>query len=170
MLAMAYRWQDVFSRQFGRQQKNAHATRPDPDERALLQLVMNEIIPVGDGMPSASEAGALTYLDLLTLQDPQVEAQLKKSLATLESVCAKRYAVDFPKLPRSLRVRALSEMEKGPAPQDFEALKNYVYEAYYTQPRVLGLIACRENAAAIADDLSLLAPVRAMNPIYRQVQ
>jgi len=170
ILAMAHRWQDLFSRELKGQETNAHATLPRQDDRALLQLVMDEMIPAGDGMPSASEAGALTYLNLLTLQDPQIEAQLKESLGTLQSLSIKRYAVDFPRLSPSLRVRVLSEMEKTPAPQDFEALKNYVYEAYYTQPRVLGLLVCRADAAEVGDDFSLLAPVRAMSSFYRQVQ
>lgn len=108
--------------------------------QGALGQVLDELIPAGDGMPSATEAGSLGYLERLARDHPEVATELDKSLAELDKACRRRFGAEFVNLPRARRVAALTWMEKESAREDFTKLRGYVYEAYYTRPEVWKLI------------------------------
>jgi hypothetical protein len=124
-------------------------------EREALHTAMDQIIPAGDGMPSASEAGGLEYLQRVARQEPEVANQLRSLLAELKER------------------KTLTEFE-AKDPQNFAHLRDYVYEAYYTQPRIWKLIGYHDYPTDHAGphlppfDESLLDPVRNRPKLYRE--
>jgi hypothetical protein len=143
-------------------------------ERDLLRVVMDEIIPAGDGMPAASEVGGVDYLDQLATRDKETAKELRESLAALEELSKKGFEGSFLSLSRKQRVESLSSLEKRDAGA-FKALRGYVYEAYYLQPRVQILIGYENHPTNQAGphlkpfDEAILAEVRKKPKYYREV-
>jgi hypothetical protein len=97
----------------------------DPATEKRLRSVMDEIIPREGNMPSASEAGGVAYFAGLKQHEPAVAAEV---LAALNKVGNSSRLVD-----------ALKQFEKED-PKQFKVLRDFVYEAYYTQPQIWKLI------------------------------
>ncbi len=147
----------------------------DRHQRELLRAAMDEIIPAGDGMPAASEAGGVEYLDQLARTAPDIKKELAKSLAALQEISRKQLAKDFLLLAPANRVEALKKLEKQKPPQLFTKLRDYVYEAYYTQPQVWKLIGYefyptnQHGPHMKPFDDAVLAEVRRKPKFYREV-
>src|SRR5262249_8784156 len=125
-------------------------------------------IPAGDGMPSASATGAPQYLEYLGLQYPGIQKEIERFLKGLGQVSAAAFGDEFPKLRADQRVKVLAAMEKtGSA--TFSSFANYVYEAYSTRPQVFGRLACSNPSLPVKDEEELLAPVRKLTHLYRDV-
>jgi hypothetical protein len=143
-------------------------------ERDLLRVAMDEIIPAGDGMPAASEVGGVDYLEQLVKNDNKTERELRKSLSELERLCSQQYKETFPSLSHESRIKALNSLEKS-NPTAFKALRDYVYEAYYVQPRVQILVGYDGHPTNQAGphlkpfDEAILAEVRKKPKFYREV-
>lgn len=78
-------------------------------------------------------------------------------------------------LPRAERIEALKEFERLDTQKLFSSLRDYVYEAYYTQPRVWKLIGYefyatnKSGPPMKAFDESPLAQVRKKPKLYKEV-
>jgi hypothetical protein len=107
--------------------------------RDLLHLAMDEIIPAGDGMPAASAVGGLDYLGKRAGSDAQAAKEMRGSLDALDELTQSRLKVSFLSLTHEQRVEVLTAFEKQDS-SGFKALRDYVYEAYYTRPAVWKLI------------------------------
>lgn len=146
----------------------------DADQRESLRAAMNEIIPARDGMPAASDAGGLEYLERVGRGEPQIEADLKQALDGLERMSQSRFRAAFTKVSSLQRVEVLSALETG-SPEVFAKLRDHVYESYYTQPKVWKLIGYEFYPTNEAGphmkpfDESVLAKVRQMPKLYREV-
>ena len=139
-----------------------------PDHLQVLAAAMDEIIPKGDGMPSATDAGGLEYLQYLGWQYQNIEREMAAFLEKVQQAASARFGKDFPGLQHEQRVQLLANLEKDRAP-GFARFVGYIYEAYYTRPQVQGAISCAKPPA-ITDELALLlAPVRNMKRLYREV-
>ena len=101
----------------------------------VLRRAMDEIIPAADGMPAASEVGGEEYLTHFASTNADVRDELQKSVDQLQRLSQARFGKDFVRLLRAQRVAILKEFERQ-VPQLFAALRDDIYEAYYTQPRV----------------------------------
>jgi Gluconate 2-dehydrogenase subunit 3 len=143
-------------------------------DRDLLRVSMDELIPAGDGMPAASEVDSVNYLDDLAGENEQVAKELRASLNALEEVSNGHFKTSFLSLSRELRVKALITLEER-NPNSFRDLRDYVYEAYYLQPRVRQLIGYEPHPTNGPGpmiqpfDESLLAAVRKKPKHYREV-
>jgi gluconate 2-dehydrogenase subunit 3-like protein len=139
-----------------------------------LRAAMDEIIPAVDGMPAASEVGGVEYLDRLAQESREIKVDLEKSLTALERASRKKFHRSFTSLSHSDRIKALSELEKQP--ELFATLRDFTYEAYYTQPRIWKLIGYEFYPTNQAGphmkpfDESVLAKVRKMPRLYREVE
>lgn len=149
----------------------ARTSRPafEESERLDLEAAMDEIIPAGDGMPAASEIGGVEYLERVAETDAKVTGEIKAALAAL----GRQSARPFHELDHEARVRALKKLE-GQDPEQFGHLRDYVYESYYTQPRVWKLIGYEfyptDHAGPRMEpfDESILEDVRKMPKLYRE--
>lgn len=115
------------------------AATPEAQQRDVLRSAMDEIIPAGDGMPAASEAGGVDYLEKLCARDAKISKDLHASLAALDELSQKQFQSAFVALSHDQRVQALTALEHQEA-EIFKTLRDYVYEAYYEQPQVWKLI------------------------------
>jgi len=141
-------------------------------EEPALRLVMEAIIPAGDGMPSAIEAGGLAYIAQLMQHEPDMANQLRHALESLEAFSMRRFDRPFTQLGEEERISALEELERD-APPQFTLLRDTVYESYYTQPSIWKLIgyvpypADHQGPHLKPFDESLLADVRKREKLYR---
>jgi Gluconate 2-dehydrogenase subunit 3 len=136
------------------------------DELNLLAAAMDEIIPQTDGMPSASGAGGIEYLQQLGWQYESIAGEIGAFLRLLQQESQKEFGTGFAALEDERRFALMKRIEKSD-PKLFSSFVTYVYEAYYTRPQVQGLLSCSIPPVA-ADDESLLAPVRKLAPLYRK--
>ncbi|HSU30054.1 MAG TPA: gluconate 2-dehydrogenase subunit 3 family protein [Bryobacteraceae bacterium] len=143
------------------------------DTQNALRTVMDLIIPAADGMPSASEAGGLTYLENLMQRSKDAATDIKKSLKVAEAFSGRSFKKPFSQLGKNDQIAVLKEMENT-ALGVFDALRAYVYESYYTQPAVWKLLGYElyptEHMGPHLEpfDDSLVANVRKMPKLYRE--
>ena len=146
----------------------------DPRLRKSLRAIMDEIIPAGDGMPAASQAGGLEYLERVSRQEPQIGADLEQALHALERLTESRFHAGLASVTTSQRVEILTALETQSS-EVFARLRDHVYEAYYTQPKIWKLIGydfypTNESGPRMKPfDESVLSNVRKMPRLYREV-
>jgi hypothetical protein len=142
--------------------------------RSTLQTVMDLLIPASDGMPSATEAGGLVYLERLMQHDKDAADDITKALTVADAFSEREFQKSFGDLDKHDQMAVLKEMENS-ALGVFDSLRAYVYESYYEQPAIWKLIGYElyptDHAGphlAPFDD-SLVANVRKMPKLYRDV-
>lgn len=152
------------------------AARPEvssawPDSvGAALRAAMDAIVPAADGMPAAGEAGVLAYLELVATRDADVRRQLRRAASALEK---RAHPSPFASLPGERRARVLAELE-AKEPTVFEALRDFVYEGYYTRPEVWKRLGFefygpdRPGPGVPPFDETSVERVRARPPLYRK--
>jgi hypothetical protein len=143
------------------------AARLTRENLKLLAAAMDDIIPPGNEMPSASAAGGVAYLEQLAWQYPSVLELITEFLHVLQ-LAAQKLGIEFGVVEQQRRAALLKDIEKS-TPQLFSSFVAHVYEAYYTRPQVQGLLSCSVPAIPAEDDESLLAPVRKFTRLYREV-
>jgi Gluconate 2-dehydrogenase subunit 3 len=150
----------------------ARAGTLQPDAQATLKTIMDLIIPAGDGMPSASQAGGLTYLESLMQSDKAAATDIAKALAVAEAFSERSFQKSFGQLTQEEQITVLKEMENT-ANGVFDLLRAYVYESYYTQPAIWKLIGYELYPTDHTGphlkpfDESLIADVRKFPKLYR---
>src|SRR5262249_19862569 len=105
------------------------------EELKLLAAVMDEIIPQVDGMPSASAAGGVEYLQQLGWQYTKALDEIKNFLRAVQQTSQKQFGIEFGGLEPQRRAALLKGIEKS-TEKLFSSFVSYVYEAYYTRPQV----------------------------------
>jgi Gluconate 2-dehydrogenase subunit 3 len=147
----------------------------DVPQRKLLRVAMDEIIPAADGMPAASEVGGVEYLTRIARENPKIKNELQKSLGALAALSRKQYGKEFTSLEHPARVEALKKFEGQRPKQNFVKLRDHVYEAYYTQPKIWKQIGYSFyptdglGPKMKPFDPSSLDRVRKMGKLYREI-
>ena len=154
------------------------AARPaglPPAERRRLRAAVDTIIPAEGRMPSASAAGGVAYLEGLASRDPAFRALLLDGLRALDARAKEAGPRGFAESGAAQQAHILGEAEKADAPAGFvAALRDAVYEAYYSNPEVWKLIGYRfrsgprPTAPLEPFDERRVARVRAMGRLYRE--
>ena len=133
--------------------------------RATLRAAVDRIIPARGKMPAASSVGAVEYLEALSARDQDIRQRLSKVNAAL--------GPSFADGSENEQVSALENLEKADPPS-FAALRDVVYEAYYTNPKIWTLIGYsfrrgNRRTAPLEDfDAALLARVQRLPRLYRE--
>jgi hypothetical protein len=154
-------------------QKQPASPRSVAVSRKSVRAVIDEIIPAGDGMPSASEAGGLEYLERVSARESEFAAEMERALEALERLSERRFHMTLAQLPSPRRVEILTALERQ-SPAEFAKLRDHVYESYYTQPRIWKLIGYRfyptdqPGPSMKPFDESVLAKVRRTPKLYRE--
>jgi hypothetical protein len=107
-------------------------------DRALWIAAMDTIIPRGDSMPSASEAGGIEYFERLKTSSSDIAKDFA-NFTELLSRLTQAKGEAFQQLSPGDRVVILQLAEKQ-EPVLFGKFRDYVYESYYTQPQIWKLI------------------------------
>ncbi len=142
------------------------------DTQSSLKTVMDMMIPASDGMPSASEAGGLAYLERLMERNEDAATDITKGLDVADAFSERSFSKPFGELEKDEQITVLKEMEDS-ALGVFDALRAYVYESYYTQPAIWKLIGYQLYPTDHAGphlqpfDDSLLANVQKLPKLYR---
>jgi hypothetical protein len=150
------------------------ALPPLPLDERTLAAVIEEIIPAGEGMPSASEAGVLHYFRQLAGQLPELPEALREALDAVEGSSQERFGGAFLDLSTPQRIDALERLEEED-PGVFGGLSVFVYEAYYVQPAVWELLGYEPYPTGEAGpsmepfDEAALDRVRSAPALYRGV-
>jgi hypothetical protein len=143
-----------------------------PDVQSTLKTIMDLIIPESDAMPSASQAGGLTYLESLMQHDKAAAVDITKGLAVAEAFSQRLFQKSYIQLERNDQIAVLKDMEDK-ALGVFDTLRAYIYETYYTQPAIWKRIGYELFPTDHIGphlkpfDDSLLANVRNMPKLYR---
>ena len=151
-------------------------TRISGVDRRALRAAADVIIPADRRMPAASAVGAVTYIQRLAAQDRALQTLLLEGLLAVGAHAEATFKIGFDRLPLHRQTDVLAHVEKANTPANFFAtLRDLVYEAYYTHPRVQKLIGYnfrsgrRRTAPLPPFDEDLVARVRQQPPIYRPV-
>lgn len=157
--------------------------------RETLRAAVDEIIPAGDGQPSAGEIGAHDYIEVLCGKVPEISASVGRALDRIEQLSQSRYKRPFARIAPSGRVRLLKSFERESARASageglygssganlFALLRDLVYEAYYTNPRVWPALGyefhptSRKGPEMAAFDEAILARMKRAPKSYREVK
>jgi len=133
--------------------------------RDLLALVLDTLVPAGDGFPGG--AVALDHVLALAAASADVASILERGLQAIDEMGA-----GFAPLDAGDRERALTRVEESHAAL-FDALVRHTYDGYYSHPAVIGRLGLepgpvqprghRIETAELPD----LGRVIARGPIYR---
>ena len=138
--------------------------------RATLLAAMDEIIPASDGMPAATAAHVMRYLDDVSARDADFRRDLRRAAAALDRRARPRR---FASLSAARRLRAIAALERE-EPVVFASLRDSVYEGYYTNPEIWSRIGFefygpeRPGPGMPPFDESAVKRVRAVPPLYRK--
>jgi len=125
-------------------------------------------------MPAASAVGGVEYVARVAREDAAIRRSITESLAGLEALSKKLKAKPFSTLTSAQRIETLKAYERQ-TPEAFVTLRDFTYEAYYTEPRVWKLIGYELHPTNEAGprvkpfDESVLAQVKKMPKRYREV-
>jgi hypothetical protein len=145
-------------------------------ERRTLRAAADAIIPAQGPMPAASAVGAVRYVERIARTDPVLAALLLDGLRAVESQATTTQSTRFHLIGMDQQAEILARLEKGDTPVGFfAALRDLVYEAYYTQPRIQKLLGYdfrsgrRRTAPLQPFDEQRVSRLRQMTPLYRKV-
>lgn len=117
-------------------------------QREILAAAADEIIPAGDGQPSAGEIGAIDYIEVLCGKAPEIADSVRLATDRIEAISTTRFRRPFVQVAAAGRVRILQTFEReslrtgageslygSSGTNLFGLLRDLVYEAYYTNPK-----------------------------------
>ena len=134
--------------------------------RDLLALVLDALVPAGDGFPAGSVA--LDHVLAMAAASPDVASMLERVLQAIDDA-----AGAFARLGADERERALGRVEKAHGAL-FDVLVRHTYDGYYSHPAVLGQLGLEPGPVQPrghrieSTELPDLGRVAARGPIYRQ--
>jgi hypothetical protein len=154
----------------------AQTSRLGNAERRTLRAAADVIIPAQGRMPAASAVNVGRYIARIGGSDPALDALLFDGLQAVEANAWAAHGTRFDLLAVGQQVEVIAGFEKLNLPAGFfTTLRDLVYEAYYTQSRVMKLLGYnfrsgrRRTAPVEPFDEERLARVRSLAPFYRQV-
>ena len=142
----------------------------DNSQQETLKLAMDEIIPANNKMPSASEAGGVTYILGIVAELPDLLPLFEAVIGQIDDMSND----NFSKISSEIRVTILKTLEDT-KPELFKVLKDFTYESYYTNETVFKLIGYELHPTGTMGpkmepfDDSLLDRVKNLPPMYIKI-
>jgi hypothetical protein len=103
-------------------------------ELALLSAVLDTLIPATGDLPAAGAMGCADFIAGETAGAPEGD-RIRDALARVASIAPPHYGHGFDSRSHEQREEILRQVE-ATARAEFDALVEYAYRAYYTDPRV----------------------------------
>jgi len=127
----------------------------NPHEYKTLEKLADFIVPPDDRGPGAVASGACEFIDLLSSQNPKLQAIYTGGIAWLDRDMLRRYQADFltAKLDQQtaeldlISYRKNESPETGPGIHFFDWARRMVVDAYYTSPAGIKDIGYMGNSA-----------------------
>jgi gluconate 2-dehydrogenase gamma chain len=114
----------------------------DPHQYKTLQSLCETILPADADAGGAIEAGAPEFIDLLTSENEEYQAQLKSGLLWLDSTCVSRYGKAYldctPQQEKEIldliahRKNATQDESLTKAIEFFSFLRNFTADGFFT--------------------------------------
>lgn len=150
-------------------------------QSALMESVLNRIIPSDDKHPGAGDLGLVAYIDKVMF-DPIYLARHDKSLRRIfiegmnqiEICASNEFQGEFVSLVSDQQTAVLKIIEKE-FPEFFNALITYTYNGYYTDYRILKICGAPARPPQPLghklsnSDLSSTELVKSRGAIYKEV-
>ena len=150
-------------------------------QSALMDSVLNRIIPSDDKYPGAGDLGLVVYIDKVMF-DPIYLARHDKNLRRIfiegmnqiEICAASKFQGEFVSLVSDQQIVVLKTIEEE-LPEFFNALITYTYNGYYTDYRILKICGAPTRPPQplghkLPDsDLSSTELVKSRGAIYKEV-
>jgi hypothetical protein len=141
------------------------------EQRDLLALVLDALIPAGDGFPSGGVI-ALDHVLMVALASTEIDTLFSQGLRGIAAAVAATAAGDFTQLSLDDRESVLRQVEHAHA-DFFEMLVRHTYAGYYSHPTVVtrlgltpGPVHPRGHRIPSAE-LPDLTRVTSRGPLYR---
>ena len=134
-----------------------------PEQVRVLAAVLNRLIPAGEAMPAAGDAGVAGYIDRVLRDAPHLRRPVIDLLDEL-------HGGGFIRLSAAEQDKRLRRLASDRA-ESFEILLHAAYTGYYSDPRVLAAADLTAAGSPPPEpfDHTLLDAVRKRGPIYRDV-
>jgi hypothetical protein len=153
----------------------AGGPRLAPADRRRLRAAVDTIVPAEGHMPAASAVGGVSYLEGMAARDAAFRALLVDGLRALDTRAREVGRRAFAESTGPQQAECMAHVEKADAPAGFvAALRDAVYEAYYSNPKVWKLVGYRfrsgprRTATLEPFDPQRVARVRGMRRLYRE--
>ena len=143
-------------------------------QRAVLGLVLDRLIPAGLDMPGAGEVGVTEYVESLCKASAEVAQAVAKLIEQADDVANADHSQAFDSLSTGQRDEVLRQLESAD-PDSFGELVRHTYSGYYTDPTVVGLLGADAGPPQPGGfpikpfDPAIVDRVRKLGPLYRQV-
>ena len=105
------------------------------EQRALLDAILDRLIPAEGAMPGGGQAGTADYLDSVVGSSPRLSRLFSAGLRNIESAAA-RHGSSFADLTSDQQDEVLRHIEANKS-AFFETLLMHTYNGYYSNPRVV---------------------------------
>ena len=154
--------------------KSDHDSTLDNSQQETLKLVMDEIIPANEKMPSASEIGSVAYVINIIKDLPELSPLFQSSINKIKNRSLQKSKASFSDLNKQERINILIEFEQT-EPKLFGVLKDFTYESYYTSESVYKLIKYEPHPTGTAGpkmdpfNEKLLDRVKNIPPMYTKI-
>lgn len=142
------------------------------EQRALLDAVLDRLIPTSDEMRGAGQAGTVDYLDGVIGHSARLSRLFSAGLRSIESAAAGRGA-SFAELTGNQQDEILSQIEDSES-TFFETLLMHTYNGYYSNPQVVEALGLEprppqpQGHTVEMGDFSTLDGVVARGTAYRE--
>lgn len=111
------------------------ATFLSADQRALLDGVLDRLIPPAGAMPGAGQAGTADHIDVVVGESPRLARLFVAGLRSIETAAARRGS-SFIEMSADQQDDVLKHVESSKA-AFFETLLMHTYNGYYSNPAVI---------------------------------
>ena len=108
------------------------------EQRALLDAVLDRLIPAEGAMPGAGQSGAADYIDGVVGKSARLSRLFGDGLRTIELAASKRGA-SFVEMSGEAQDEVLSVIEANES-AFFETLLGQAYNGYYSNPEVVAAL------------------------------
>ena len=105
------------------------------EQQALLDAILDRLIPAQGEMPGAGQAGTASYLDGIAGESPRLARLFSGGLRSVEAASAARRS-NFVEMAENQRDAVLREIESDET-EFFETLLMHTYNGYYSNPQVV---------------------------------
>ena len=147
-----------------------------PEQRQWLVVVTDQIVPDGDGMPSASSVGAVGYIEVVLREVPELREAVMAALDWLGKSSKANFQKELSQLGSPQLVESLKELERTPTGSRndvFVTLRDLIYEAYYTNPKTWDRLGYKFNTTEDGAEMKvfderILSVVRKRPENYRK--
>ena len=138
------------------------------EQRALLDAVLNRVVPEQGDMPGAGDLGIAGFVESVAGGSTDSRRRLLEGLVQIELAAAERGG-DFAGLSADAQTDALRAVENSSA-EFFQYLVTQAYRGYYTHETVTDALSYRapnrQDYDPLPFDESLLEPVRERGQIW----